>query len=98
MIFLKLTDQDHDGLADFTNYRDLTNFAITGALVVAEVDNNSPGYEVIAGSSGGGVYILSADGATLTQTIGFNEVMQFSISSDFSNAYVLDRTGEEGRL
>ena len=96
VIFLKVTDQDHDGFADFVNYRDLTSFPITGSIVVTEADNTSPGYEVVVGSSNGGVYILSADGATLNQTIGFNEVMQFSIASDFSYAYVLDRNGEEG--
>jgi len=94
LLLLTMKDDNQDGYADYLAFRKLSNYPIISQIVVCEADSESDGLEIIAGSGDGGVYVLGADGATLQQTIGYNNIIQFSISADYEYAYALNYIDE----
>lgn len=93
----KLEDQDHDGRADQIDFDKVSDNPISAPIVVADANGTADGYEFVVGDSAGGLYIVDANAQTLSQTIGFNHIQQFSVSEDFQYAYVLNYTEEGGQ-
>jgi M6 family metalloprotease-like protein len=92
----KMQDVDADGRADRIKVNDLSDYEISTSIAVADADPDSDGYELLAATSDGGFYILSAEGETLSQTIGFNNIQQFSVSENFEYAFALNYTEDAG--
>jgi M6 family metalloprotease-like protein len=93
-----LQDENDNGLADPNKYLNPAGMPFNTPFVVSDVTDDYDGLELIAGDSAGGLYIISSEGDLISQTIGFNEILQFSVSPSYDNAFVLNRlnTGSRG--